>query len=162
LRPAKFSVWLWQFGQSSWRFSSRVASAVDVVEREAERPPEPFGDPAHLTALHHEPEREEPTLDVIATATTGEQLLDRHGPGPRDDIAPVHRGVPGVARESEPLLALAHRMPLVVMSLHSRPVVPAIEPLVRGSAEVAHVVGDRRLRPTRARDDLGLRKSRSG
>jgi hypothetical protein len=145
LRPEKFSVWLWQLGQSSRRFSRRLSwRSRDVVQAERQRLTEPVGDAAGVAPSRLQPEAEQPRLDVAAVAPAEKQLLDRHGLRARADVAAPPDVLPRLAGEAEAALALRDAVPCVVIRLDLGPVVAAHEARVRRDAKAAQVVGHRR------------------
>jgi hypothetical protein len=150
------TVWLWQFGHSSWRFSSPVVIAVtvDVVERQRQRAAAPALDSAHLTAVVLEAQPHQPVLDVSTTSPTGEQLIERHRRRTRMDQPPLPRLMEGPASEPEVPHAVRDAVPLVVVALNRRPVVATGEARIGRHSKPPKVVADGGLGQREADRDL--------
>ena len=146
LRPAKFARLAVAVGTEQPEILKPVVVgyAVDVVERERQRPVAPLGEPALFTFVLLQALADQAPFEVEPMGPTAldQKLAERGCRRARDQLAPLNRAVPRSRRESEPQPARSKARSLVVIGLDGGPVVtPAAIAVV---AETASVVADRR------------------
>jgi hypothetical protein len=113
-----------------------LATAVDVMQGEAERAAAPSRDPAQLARIRLDAHPQQSRLQVAAVAFSAHEHAERHSDRARHDLSALAGGVPRLRGEPEARLALRHAVTLVVEGLDLSPVVPAVAALVDSQPRV--------------------------
>jgi hypothetical protein len=140
-----------------------VAFTVDVVEGHRKWSPAPFGDPADFALIRLQAAAEQAHLEVVAVnlSSPHQVKLDRCGSRPGKQQSDPHCAVPGIRAETERASAVSYGVPLVVVPLDRRPVVPTGESRISRLAQPPRVVADRRLCDVEFERDVGMLSPRS-
>lgn len=117
---------------------------VDVMQSQRQRQAHPLRKSTHGAEVRLQVLRQDPAFEVCAVPmlTGNEKLLGGRGLRSRPYRATPPRRLPCLMRKAERRDALAHTVPLVVVALDRRPVVPTSASFVHRHSKTTRVIRD--------------------